>query len=80
MLLACSFIVANIFVFEKKTYIELRMDHLLERNYFAFQFIVHLIKGMEEKNAVMEAYTQYIREIAHSYAGITPVKSMKWGH
>lgn len=28
----------------------------------------------------MEAFTQYIREIAHSYIGITPVKSMKWGH
>lgn len=28
----------------------------------------------------MEACTQYIREIVHSYTGITPVKSMKRGH
>lgn len=28
----------------------------------------------------MEAYTQYTREIARSYTGITPIKSMKWGH
>lgn len=28
----------------------------------------------------MEAYTQYVREIAHAYIGISPIKSMKWGH